>query len=342
MDYSIVIQIGYVILLALAVYFYTWLVGTYFKLWKKALSLFGFRHALKLSSAELHLRLNGSFFQILSTATPIGFLFTLGIIYFLFTRWNGYSLDIWLVLWLWSIPMPFVILANQFLPPAAIYLASSGPRSLRFLDSFRAGTYINIVSFLEETELAPVANLRTRHGRWEAPVLNMIHQVPLVFIDTRTITIPLLKELQWLLQFGYCYKTIFIIDDNGNSPLLESWLPDWRKYSNALNLVPANNAHKLLLSIIKDSDSLPKPKPTSNLPLGNLPKTVEKLIEQEASTQSKKLPRRYHWFFLAGAGILIGSGFVFGKVGAVVGFLCAGALLYFGEVYLAKRNRKLK
>jgi len=335
-------QIIYFVLLMLVAYFYTWLLEAFFKLWKKSLSLLGFRFALKLSSANLHLRLNGSLFQILSTATPIPFLFTLGIVYFLYAQWNVHSLDMWLVLWLGSLPMPLVILAGQFLPPSAIYLAPSGSKSLRVLDSLRAGTDISVVSFLAETELAPVANLRTRHGRWEAPVLNMINQIPLVFIDTRTITIPLVKELQWLLHYGYCYKSIFIIDDNGHSPLLECWLPDWRKYSNVLILVQANNARQLLLSIIKDSDSLPKPDITSNLPSGNLQKTVEIMIEEDASTQSKKLPGQFHWFFIAGAGILIGTGFFFGKVGVVLGFLCAGALLYFGEKHLAKRNRIIK
>ena len=343
MSFSLVTQVAYVLLLVFILCFHVVAFSIYYQKWRKAILLLGGRTALKLSLTNLRLSLQGPFLQVLIKATPVGVVCILVCSYWFFSWWNRHSLDLWFCLWVLTTPLAVLVLATQLLPPSSIFLASSNPRSLLLIESLQTGTLVYIVSFLDVASLIHDENLRTRHGNWEKPVLDMINQVPLVFLDTRTVTRPLLQELQWVIQPGILYKTVFITDDEGGSPLLECWRPDWVAFSSELTLVSAGKARELIFALTKTRDSLPQPFTLAELPMGNLIASEESLLKHDASTPNKQSSRRlFQYAFYLWLVIIVGAiNVLFGKTGLPISILVGLVIYFLVYFFMRKRSHKL-
>lgn len=67
-------------------------------------------------------------------------------------------------------------------------------------------------------------SLRTRLGLWEETVRELIDMVPIVILDTRVVSGPVLQEAAWMLQPERWHQALFVTDKEGNAPVLEQIL----------------------------------------------------------------------------------------------------------------------
>ena len=68
-------------------------------------------------------------------------------------------------------------------------------------------------------------SLRTRAGLWEVTAHELIDTVPVVVLDTRVVSDPVLREADWSLHPDRLHRVLFVTDDEGNAPVLETVLP---------------------------------------------------------------------------------------------------------------------
>lgn len=135
----------------------------------------------------------------------------------------------------WIPPFPVVLttglgmvaLGGACLPPGIFYLSASKPSgftlvySLMFaiapmkvthlLNTFEAGAILG--------DLIHMSEYRVTKG-WQEAVRTLCNIAPLIILDSRVITPHVLKEVQLILNSENKFRTIFITEDDGSSPIL--------------------------------------------------------------------------------------------------------------------------
>ncbi len=340
MEVEFLIQIACVMFLLWGVYSHARNVCTLYRVWRKVITLLGYRTALRISGAKLRLKLQGPILQILIEVPPISQIGILALAFLFYSFWNGHSLDPWLCGAMYFVPFALFSFIIFFLPPAVIFLSASDDKALRLwrlliyeIDSF-------IISFVAEAGSPEIDQVRTRNANWHEPVQRMINYLPLIVIDTRIVTSALLQELQWLIKAEDVYKTIFVTTDDGRSPLLDCWRPDWKSFSDTLICVPAREVAEVLRALTATRESLPRPGTTVDFPEGDLTAGIEAWRERDAETLQRPIyVRLHHWIYYAMAATPVGIGYLFGKIGFALGVIISFFLLWSVGKYHKKRGR---
>jgi hypothetical protein len=128
----------------------------------------------------------------------------------------------------------FAFVGYSCLPPRMLFLAASRPeqRSLA-LEMIRAVSPGRVVFLLSDDFSMGIYqhddfsrnNLRTaKDVDWRDVVHPLFDMVPLVVIDTRVTTPPVSEELVRILSTSSSQKTLFVVDDRGESPVLDQTL----------------------------------------------------------------------------------------------------------------------
>jgi hypothetical protein len=115
------------------------------------------------------------------------------------------------------------------LPPTVLYLASSTPEGI-LLGNDLLGTVapLKLINFLEsfhsEAPLAERENIRPSSyrvsGNWEKTVMDFCEFVPLIIVDTRVMTAPVIAEINHILNSGLEQRTFFVAGQHGVEPAL--------------------------------------------------------------------------------------------------------------------------
>ena len=130
------------------------------------------------------------------------------------------------------------------LPPIVLFLGVSSYEQFKTLKRVQTTVPSLVVTLINQAEdsvvrqydrhyrgmgLDPAGprfeSLRTRAGLWEQTVQDLVGMVPIVILDTRVVSDPVLQEAAWMLQPEQLHKVMFVMDDEGNAPVLESILP---------------------------------------------------------------------------------------------------------------------
>ncbi len=120
-----------------------------------------------------------------------------------------------------------VALGGACLPPGIVYLGGSQSsgflfvRQLMFaiaplkvthlLNSFEAGVMLGDQAHMSEYRVTT---------KWQEVVRSLCDIAPLIILDSRHITAPVLQEAQYILNSDQRRRTVFIAEDNGTVPLL--------------------------------------------------------------------------------------------------------------------------
>ncbi len=150
-------------------------------------------------------------------------------------------------------PLPFCIFfvsvalvasLRIILPPAAIYLSSSAPVRLQLMQQLQARVIPGVTGLLDVTQ-----NIDTTDGvktfffkatimlfdsrtnaddDWKVVAAELMDIVPLVFLDARETSPGVLYEVERIFREKLAYKTMFVSEENGQCPALESLNTDAR------------------------------------------------------------------------------------------------------------------
>jgi hypothetical protein len=82
------------------------------------------------------------------------------------------------------------------------------------LNSFEAGAIFGDQIHMSEYRVA---------DRWGEAVRRLCDIAPLILLDSREVTLPVLQEIQYILESGKRCRTVFITEDNGAMPALHSF-----------------------------------------------------------------------------------------------------------------------
>ena len=115
------------------------------------------------------------------------------------------------------------------LPPIVLYLAASKPEGILLANDLSfAIAPLKLTHLLESFySEAPLAEREQIHeseyrvsGNWQKTVMDLCDIVPLIIIDARFVTGPVVTEINHILDSGHERRTFFVADQYGNAPAL--------------------------------------------------------------------------------------------------------------------------
>lgn len=237
-------------------------------------------HQLRAPLAALALGMSWRFFRTASNpALPVMLLATSSVVCF-------YSNDL---IFFWAVIVFLGVLGcvavestlQSTLPPVILFLGVSSYEQFQTLKRVQKTLPCLVVTLINQAEdsilrhyhrhyggmgLDPTGtryeSLRTREGRWEQTVLDMMNMVPIVILDTRVVSEPVVQEAVWMLQPERLHKVTFVTDDDTIAPVLESILPrDEIDRTHRARLVTEAGLGDRIERLTKSRDSLPAPPP---------------------------------------------------------------------------------
>jgi hypothetical protein len=123
-------------------------------------------------------------------------------------------------------------LSWNLLPPSVLFLASSREASgaiTTAIQGFFFAKGLRVAYLLDPMCTKPtdplrfdMDNFRTRNNeRWEEMVHKLMRTVPAIVIDVRVPSPGVVRETEYNLKSGFSYKTVFVVEPDGRSGLLE-------------------------------------------------------------------------------------------------------------------------
>ena len=163
------------------------------------------------------------------------------------------------------------------LPPLVLFLGVSSYEQFKTLKRVQKTVPCLVVTLINQVEesilrqydrhyrgmgLDPTGpryeSLRTREGLWEITVRELIDMVPIVILDTRVASDPVSQEAAWMLEPERLHQVMFVTDDEGNAPVLESLLPKEDIYrEHRSRLVKEDELCDRISQFTKSRDTLP-------------------------------------------------------------------------------------
>jgi len=94
-------------------------------------------------------------------------------------------------------------------------ISMNGLRVVSLVDATKAES-ASVFSFLLGD------SLRTTDNKWQEVVHQLMEIVPIIVIDTRIASPAIIYEASYVMRTGLIYKTVFLSESNGESPVLDS------------------------------------------------------------------------------------------------------------------------
>jgi hypothetical protein len=159
----------------------------------------------------------------------------------------------------------FFLLFKSLQPPAALFLTSSSPYAADLLvqinialSPLRCVALLNPkrMHFMQRNALGD--NLRTKNPHiWKSIIYRLIEMTPIIILDTRGESAPVMQEAFIMLAPERARKAVFITDENGRAPALEAHGIKPADY--ALTCVTEEELIPLLRDWTQSAYSLPQP-----------------------------------------------------------------------------------
>jgi hypothetical protein len=126
------------------------------------------------------------------------------------------------------------ILAYHASPPCVLLLGNSRPETIDLREQLERHLFpYRIVVLLDATVIMSSHSLFRRNllawdnlwvtniRKWRLVSYPIMGMVPIIIVDTRVVSPAVLEETQRILSSSLTHKTIFIVEPNGNSPILQ-------------------------------------------------------------------------------------------------------------------------
>jgi hypothetical protein len=202
-----------------------------------------------------------------------------------------------------------MVLCLPFIPPTAVVFSSSTDRQLRWALSLKeiAGGR-RVISLLDTGYLKSKRNIRnlwatfTRHAitlmdvlrtleaeNWQYVVEELVKIAPIVIVDARVCTHALLFEASTVATSEYAHKAIFISEDDGSCPVLETLVVNGSVPSDLLiSIVKQDELRPLLKELIRSPRTLPQ-FGSFPLPPVRISECVRGELQRESDSDSAEL-----------------------------------------------------
>ena len=137
---------------------------------------------------------------------------------------------------LYGMIVTFSTLSWNLLPPTVLFLANSREESSLLaaeMQGFLLAKGLRIAFLLDPTVAAPVDgsrfymdNFRTKDNlQWERVVRALMCAVPIIAIDVRVLSTGVIDEVALIFTNQLAHKTVFIVEPDGTSEILERLFP---------------------------------------------------------------------------------------------------------------------
>ena len=161
----------------------------------------------------------------------------------------------------------FVVISIMFLlsllfmyttPPVVLFLgvSSRSSKKLRLkIGWVTPGTPANL---LRGSRYSPQSSFRSMSSMWRTIVKGLWIISGLIVIDARSESDFVVEEVLQLFSQGQGHKTVFVIEDNGSQPLIDTIDPDGMILANTgYIVVPEKNAADTISNLTQSIESLP-------------------------------------------------------------------------------------
>jgi len=137
---------------------------------------------------------------------------------------------------LYSLIVTLGTLSWNLVPPTVLFLANSREESSRVaveIQRLLLAKGLRVAYLLDPVVAAPVDSLRfymdnfrnADNLEWERAVHSLMRAVPIVVIDVRVPSVGVSRETEFNVGNGYSCKTVFIVESDGRSELLDHVIP---------------------------------------------------------------------------------------------------------------------
>lgn len=143
----------------------------------------------------------------------------------------------WMRMVYWFVVCSFLIYMtfSWFVPPLLLFLSTSEENKLIMQARINRTLLTPVASLLDSK--VPLRNkisffdstniYRTYDGsRWKESVLILMQLCPVIVMDTRNVTGPVLDEAKMIFDNGFEQKTLFIVGENREHPVLDQFFLD--------------------------------------------------------------------------------------------------------------------